>query len=239
MWNIDHLVKPQPFLIVSFCFNSMSFRKIKKKFKAFNNFLNEDTWESWLVYIVLAFVLVRFVIYPVLGLVFGTSYPIVAVVSGSMEHDGSFDDWWSSKAVLNGKNVLQSEFYSNYEISKSEFLEFPSKNGFNTGDIMILVGADSENIEVGDIIVFRTNRPDPIIHRVIEKNINDNQVSYRTKGDHNLMSYDTAALDESNISDENIIGKAVFRVPWLGYVKIIFFNIISFFIGIFKFLFSK
>ena len=56
---------------------------------------HDDSLASWLVNLVLAFVLVKWVIYPGLGLLFGTSFPIVAVVSGSMDHNGlDFNAWW-------------------------------------------------------------------------------------------------------------------------------------------------
>ena len=55
----------------------------------------EDSVASWLVNIVLAFVLIKFVLYPGLGLILGTQFPVVAVVSSSMEHHpSSFDGWW-------------------------------------------------------------------------------------------------------------------------------------------------
>ena len=48
----------------------------------------DDSLASWLVNIVLAFLLVKFIIYPGLGLLLSTDYPVVAVISGSMTHDG-------------------------------------------------------------------------------------------------------------------------------------------------------
>ena len=40
--------------------------------------------------VVLAFVLIKFIIYPGAGLIMGTRLPVVAVVSESMEHQGPF-----------------------------------------------------------------------------------------------------------------------------------------------------
>ena len=192
------------------------------------NFLNQDSALSWIANVAIAFVLIKFVVYPLLGLIFGTSYPIVAVISGSMEHHGSFDDWWTSPAMRNGVPMTQMEYYWNYDISRDDFEEFPFRNGFNTGDIMILRGATSETISVGDVIVFQSRGREPIIHRVIEKNINENSVTFKTKGDNNPMSYDF----ESEIAEEKVIGKAIFRIPFLGYIKIWFFRILGFFVPI-------
>ena len=54
--------------------------------KAWNFFWNEDSVSSWIANIIVAFIVIRFIVYPVLGAALGTSFPIVAVVSESMEH---------------------------------------------------------------------------------------------------------------------------------------------------------
>jgi signal peptidase I len=181
----------------------------------------DDSIWSWIVNIILAFVLIKYVVYPGLGFLLATSHPIVAVVSGSMHHDGNFDNWWE-----NG-----NEWYVNNDITKEDFLYFSFRNGFSRGDIMVLSGAKPKDIKIGDIIVFisHKNRPraDPIIHRVVVKMESDGKYSFQTKGDNhntNKISINacdsTGCIDETDISEEQIIGKALFRVPFLGYVKI-------------------
>jgi len=193
----------------------------KKRFKALLKktwwFIWEDDsiW-SWIVNIILAFVLIKFIVYPGLGFLLSTSYPIVAVVSSSMEHDGSFDNWWNS----------QESWYLKNDISREEFSEFNFKNGFNKGDIMVLYGKKPANIEVGEVIVFRSGRPDPIIHRVVKKWEVDSEYYFQTKGDHNVDSIKSLTLDETNINEDDYLGKAVVRVPLLGYIKIWFVELI-------------
>ena len=63
----------------------MEFKKFLKKTWKF--IWEDDSFLSWLVNIVIAFVLVKFIIYPLLGLLLGTGFPVVAVVSCSMEHN--------------------------------------------------------------------------------------------------------------------------------------------------------
>ena len=200
-------------------------RNIKGIYRRFIKFLNEDSFLSWIVNIALAFVLIRFIVYPLLGLVLGTSFPIVAVVSGSMEQPGGFDEWWGSPAIVDGNRLTQADYYAQYSIGMEDFREFSFRNGFNTGDIKVLRGVPAEDLEVGDVIVFRTDGRDPIIHRVIEKNLNGDSVTFVTKGDNNPVSYKF----ESEITEDEIIGKSIFRIPFLGYVKIWFFDIISIF----------
>src|SRR3989338_1534151 len=191
---------------------------IKDAAKKFWYFIweSDSNW-SLLANVILAIILVKFIVYPGLGFLFGTSYPVVAVVSGSMEHDGSFEDWWNSAAACNGQRCSQSDWYAIQEITQEEFQEYSFKNGFNKGDIMVLYGIEPKNIKTGDVIVFVSQENgDPIIHRVITIS-SDGKYIYTTKGDHNS---DSGSIDE-NIPEEAIIGKAVFRIPVLGWIKII------------------
>ena len=91
----------------------MSFKKI------WNFIWHEDSVLSWVVSIALAFLLVKFIIYPLIGLVLGTGYPIVAVVSESMEHKASCssDDCSFPKMCRQGVDKAGSfGFYSYWEI---------------------------------------------------------------------------------------------------------------------------
>jgi signal peptidase I len=85
---------------------------------------------------------------------------------------------------------------------------------FYKGDMIIVVGA--KDIKVGDIVVF--DSPDkkyPIIHRVNE--VRDGGII--SKGDNNPTT------DEGRwgvIPFDKIYGKAVLKMPMLGWVKILF-----------------
>ena len=200
-------------------------KKLWFRIKKYWHFIwNDDSLLSWVLSIIVAFVIIRFLFYPVLGIALGTSHPVVAVVSPSMEHPGTFDSWWK----------LHEEFYSEFGISVSDFENYRFTNGFNKGDILVITSYG--NFEVGDVIVFKTREPYPVIHRII----NVSEGIYQTKGDNNpgfvvkyynpklgifsSTSSDSSILiiDERNIIEKDIIGKAVFRIPYLGYVKIVF-----------------
>ena len=185
---------------------------------------HDDSIGSWIVNIILAFILIKFIIYPVLGLLLGTSFPLVAVVSPSMEHDARFNDWWTSKGA----------WYEQRNITKEQFLEFPMHNGFNKGDIIILRQKSPKNIKIGEIIVFISHRDrpraDPIIHRVVEKIETPNRIHFATKGDANERQINDCSdncLDETDIFDSQIVGVSWIRIPYLGWVKIAFASIIS------------
>jgi len=176
----------------------MDFGKFLKKLWYF--IWHEDSLLSWIVNIILAFVIVKFLLLPGLGLVLGTQFPLVAVVSGSIEHNSNFDDWWDDKG----------NFYERQGLNKTDFENYKFKNGFNKGDVIILKRAN--NLKVGDVIVFQGDPKDPIIHRIIK--ISNN--GYTTRGDNNLGT----RIDEKDIVGDRVFGKAIFRIPYLGWVKI-------------------
>jgi hypothetical protein len=183
----------------------------------FWRFLQEDSWQSWLVSLVLLVILIRFVFFPLLSLATGSTLPLVVIESCSMYHETSnFDDWWND----------HSDWYEKNGIKKTDFREFPFKNGLNKGDIIVVWGYSQ--YEIGDIIIFEPNldssAPHPIIHRIVAEN------PYQTKGDHNFAQLvggnpaNPQNIDETNIYEEQIIGKSVLRIPYLGWIKLIFFE---------------
>jgi signal peptidase I len=191
----------------------------------------DDSALSWIVNIILAIVLIKFVIYPGLGLLLGTGFPIVAVVSDSMEHEDiarqntiSFDSWWQ----------IHADFYNSKNVTISEFKKFPFKNGFNKGDLMVLVGTSPEKTSIGDVIVFMAGRPDPIIHRVVEIKIIEGVYVYETKGDNNQKQIESYWLDEKKVTENLIVGKAVLRIPYFGWVKIAAVEIFQGMINVFR-----
>jgi len=191
-------------------------RNLNKQLKKLWHFIWEDNsiW-SWIANIAVSFILIKFIVYPGLGLLLNTSHPVVAVVSESMEHNNGFDDWWEKS----------SKWYIDNGIKKDAFESFPLKNGFNKGDIMILKGKNAESIQTGEVIVFWSAKRDPIIHRVVKKWQLNNTHYFQTKGDNyktNPMSIKSTFLDETSISEEQVVGNAIARIPLLGYIKIWF-----------------
>lgn len=106
----------------------------------------------------------------------------------------------SGNSMTHGDNVW-ADFYSDNEITN-----FPFQEGINQGDLVFVKGANSiDELKVGDVVVWR-DRGKRIIHRVAIKKEN----FVVTRGDNNRY------LDRKIGSDE-IIGKAVISIPYLGY----------------------
>lgn len=166
-------------------------------------FLKEDSWKSWVVSLILMYVFIRFIFFPVLSFVFASPLPLVVVESCSMYHEQSFEGWWSQNQLW---------YTSERDIAREDFMQFPFRDGLNKGDVVIAWGRDS--YETGDIIIFRSSYPYPLIHRLVGAD------PFATKGDHN-PGY---LPEEQDISEENVLGKAVMRVPAIGWLKLIFFE---------------
>jgi signal peptidase I len=195
--------------------SNMKDKKIKKDYKIQKNPIKkfwyfiwyDDSLLSYILNFIVAFLFIKYILFPGLGLILNNDFPIVAIVTGSMEHkivDGkicdkdlnninknlNLDQWWE----------YCGSYYKNFNISKENFSKFPYKNGLNIGDVMILYGKKPEKIEIGDVLVFNpqdkieNNKSlfftlnGPVIHRVINIKKIENNTYFQTKGDHNAKS---------------------------------------------------
>jgi len=208
--------------------------------KKFWKFLGEDSWASWGVSILLAFIVVKFIFFPGISFLLATPIPLVVVESGSLQHNlekdykaVSSDNYFHFNNVWTGQYNLCGQKYSEYEsfnfdkywnicgnwydsrgFTKEQFEKMPFSNGLYIGDIIVVWGHSQP--EIGDIIIFNANQIHPVIHRVIDiKEINGEKL-YSTKGDHN----DDQIYFEGAIPKNSVIGKALFRVPFLGWIKL-------------------
>ena len=173
----------------------------------------DDSLKGWIISVVFIFVVIKFLFFPLLSFATGTSLPLAIVESCSMYHEGNFlsdfDEWWEE----------YDSKYSEFEIDKTDFQDF--KKGFNKGDILFIVKAKPEKLEVGDVIIFDGGTNNPVIHRIIEIKEEDGGSTFSTIGDNNngQLSF------EKSISEEQLVGKAVFKLaPYVGWGKLIFYE---------------
>ena len=174
--------------------------------KRFWDFLQEDSWASFAVVLLLAFIIIKFIFFPGLSLATGTSLPLVIVESCSMyHHEAGFEK------VFGGSDV-----YADNGISLEDTGNWVFQNGFAKGDVIFVVGVYEP--EVGNVIIFEGGAQYPLIHRVVEAG-----ETYSTKGD-NYKTNSKQLNSEKDIGKEQIIGKALFRVPFVGWAKLIFYE---------------
>jgi len=177
-----------------------------KYFKRVWKFLQEDSWPSFFVTLLLAFVIIKFIFFPGLSFLTGTSLPLVIVESCSMYHheDGL-------------ERTFESSVYANHGLTLADTVNWDFQNGFTKGDVIFVVGAGA--VEIGDVIIFEGGAQYPLIHRVIESG-----ETYATKGD-NYKTNSKQLESEKKISEDQLIGKALFKIPMIGWAKLIFFEL--------------
>jgi len=132
-------------------------------------------------------------------LVLNTQYPALAVASGSMCKPYRMNcDGWSH----------------------------PFSQTLHIGDLIIVQGVGPEEIEGapypdGDIIVFHQPSAggELIVHRAIEKEIRDDgEIYFTTKGDGN------AGPDSVPVPGDQVVGKVILRIPWIGHIALFLHN---------------
>ncbi len=181
----------------------------------------DDSFWSWIVSLILAFILVKFIFFPLLSFIFQSSMPLVVVESSSMFHPGGlvkdvvgfgnqkeFDSWWENSKTWYEPNNIP------YDSAK----KWSFYSGLDKGDIIVIKG--SNNLKVGDIIVFNAGQQHPIIHRIVKIRLTAEGMVYETKGDNYMTNANQLSI-EKEIKPSQIVGKAVFRIPKLGWIKLI------------------
>ena len=87
----------------------------------------------------------------------------------------------------------------------------------NVYDVVVAVKTDTSKLKVGDVISFYTNEVNvnglTITHRVYQIIEQDGVRYYKTKGDYNQY------VDKWTVSEADIVGKVLFKLPQLGRVQ--------------------
>lgn len=169
---------------------------------------NQKDWIEIAVYIFIGYLIA---VSANKGLAYGlnTDYPVVAVVSSSMEHD-------SPEATF-------YQFMQDKGFGRDELRELPFPDGMRKGDLAVTRGVPFDKLKVGDVIVYVIPGKEPIIHRIVEIT----EEGLITKGDNNGAPDQAAGGIAPVIKPEHVRGKAVFRAPLLGYVKLTYMQIVG------------
>ncbi len=190
------------------------FKDVKRGFNKFWFLLwSDDSFKGWIFSIIFLFIFIKFLFFPGLGLITGTSLPMAIVESCSMYHQEKFffdfDSWWE----------LENLKYATFGISKQDFDLF--KSGLRKGDIIFIVKARPDKIKLGDVIIFDAGQKNPLIHRVVDINQVNGKYVFSTFGDNN----DQQLSVEKEISEDQLVGKPIVIIgPYLGWAKLVFFE---------------
>ena len=142
--------------------------------------------------------------------ILNTSYPALAVVSGSMcvPYNGRCDGW-----------------------------SHPFSHTLHIGDLIIVQGVNPDNLKAeypnSDIIVFKKplDENELIVHRIAAKEVDENGTMYfYTKGDGNPSNRWPNAIQPSEydswgrVSEDLVVGKVIMRIPWVGHIILFMHN---------------
>ncbi len=211
---------------------------------------NKSEAINWAVYLVTAFVS-ALLLYTVLGLIFQSPSPMVIVVSGSMEpafHRGDIMalSGWNIQDLkaetvelpfaIGGTNI--GEYATTICAIKGQENFFECRSlaeemsaGIFTREQVeakaIYFPAIDKEIPItknGDVVVyFSESHGIPVIHRAVAKIQAEDGLFILTKGDSVLNSFvdQDTTLSPSAVKVNELHGKAVLMIPWVGYVKLI------------------
>lgn len=79
-----------------------------------------------------------------------------------------------------------------------------------TGDIAIIKKCKANDVNVGDIIEYKMDGY-TVVHRIVEKKQKNGDFFFVTKGDKNN------APDKDEVKENQLIGKVIFKIKYLGY----------------------
>ena len=88
---------------------------------------------------------------------------------------------------------------------------------------IVKIDANKAVDDVINVVIFNAGQTYPIIHRVISIEETPNGKVYQTKGDNNQVQL----YFERDVSENVVIGKALFRIPKLGWLKLAFVELIK------------
>ena len=207
----------------------MSLKKVgeivKKGFKKFWFLLWKDnSITGWIFSLIFLFIFIKFIFFPGLSWITGTSLPLAIVESCSMYHQGNF---FSDFSTWFDRHEAK---YEALNITKEEFQKFPLDTGFSKGDILFIVKANLDKLKVGDIILFNSGTGGaPVIHRIVSITEENGEKIFSTMGDNNnamlAPGNNPYNINEKIIKPEQIVGQAVFRIaPEIGWIKLIFYE---------------
>ena len=202
-----------------------------------------NAWIDWPVYLISAF-LFAWIAYSIFGFLFSTSAPFIIVLSPSMEpvlYRGDIVIMLGAKA----ETLNVQEATVDVPLEGKAFWDFATlayyRNPDGTLEAKTISLSEKQNFEIkkdgGIIVYFSKYRQEPIIHRAVLKIIAPDGTYIITKGDsiHNttidqdcgrvvngMPERDCISLYP--VTNNDIQGKMLFKIPLLGYVKLLIFD---------------
>jgi len=200
----------------------------------------------WIIYIAFAFLL-AYILYTLLGILFGSTMPLATVVSGSMEPTFQRGD----VVILGGAKNIKAQTITTTENIAQKDLSWFSEMTYKINEYGLeevdTITINHQTINLNDIvktnnsvIVYVSNiQGIPIIHRVVAIIDAGDGTFLITKGDNSktnryidqdcevspITGYLTrSCLNLYPVKKEMVIGKKIGLIPYIGYAKLFLFG---------------
>lgn len=134
----------------------------------------------------------------------GTNLPIAAVQSGSME-----------------PNIPTGSLLFIQKVAPEDVVAGAPP----AGDVLIFMIYPPSNQKIYDYLFFSVYDPLPWSHRAISKAEINGTYYFLTKGDANAFPDQNPSLPTTWVSEDRVIGRVIYSVPYLGYPFLWFKNI--------------
>lgn len=138
-----------------------------------------------------------------------------------------FGFWYGTQMILNTQYpalAVASGSMCRVQRMHCDGLSHPFEPTLHVGDLIIVQGVPPEDITAdaypdGDIIVFHKG-VELIVHRAVAKEEREGKWYFQTQGDGNTApDYPTP-----NVPEENVEGKVIMRIPWIGHIALFMRN---------------
>jgi signal peptidase I len=183
----------------------------------------------------------------IIGLFTGASKPVTIVVTGSMTPNVNIGDLLIIGAP---KNIETTDVYIDENISGKSIRDYLTPVFVNGNAVQISVGEQIYDLNINaDVVVYYSPVVDrDLVHRAVLRIHANDGIFYLTKGDNKETNFmldedcefvygqymiKDACLYKTAIPESEIQGKMLFRIPYIGYVKVIPYRIISWIAGLF------
>lgn len=202
---------------------------------------------SWIVYILFSFIF-AYLLYSFFGFILQTASPLVIVVSGSMLPTMARGDVVVLHGVDGLGLEAPLVILDGVDVANTSLKDLATFSSTSTGDWDITFKANGQTIHVpkkgtSDIVVYYSSYKNlEIIHRSVVKIKSDGKYYVLTKGDNNpSLDQDCGSVSDLffpngtgvqtitekscpspyPISLSDVKGKALFWIPYVGYIKLL------------------
>ena len=83
---------------------------------------------------------------------------------------------------------------------------------YKTGAVIYVKSVDANKLKTGDVITFLVSDDTTVTHRIVGIENIDGVLYFQTKGDANKT------VDNGKVHMDNVLGKPIFKISYLGYV---------------------